>query len=216
MVLVVTAEAGFREDWWLCHGKRVFDALGAAVLLALFLPLIATLWALVRRDGGPGFHGHPRVGRHGRLFRCWKLRSMVPDAATRLAMHLAANQAAAEEWARDFKLTDNPRITRLGHLLRRTSLDELPQLWNVLRGEMSLVGPRPVTPPEYASYGRSQHYYHRLQPGMTGLWQVSRRGEPGYRARVAMDVTYYWRASPLTDLRILLGTLGAVLRGTGR
>lgn len=98
MVLVVTAEAGFREDWWLCHGKRVFDALGAAVLLALFLPLIATLWALVRRDGGPGFHGHPRVGRHGRLFRCWKLRSMVPDPATRLAMHLAANQAAAEEW----------------------------------------------------------------------------------------------------------------------
>nr|WP_273500954.1 sugar transferase [Paracoccus sphaerophysae] len=144
------------------------------------------------------------------------MRSMVPDAATRLAMHLAANQAAAEEWARDFKLTDNPRITRLGHLLRRTSLDELPQLWNVLRGEMSLVGPRPVTPPAYASYGRSLHYYHRLRHGMTGLWQVSRRGEPGNRARVAMDVTYYWRASPLTDLRILLGTLGAVLRGTGR
>lgn len=118
--------------------------------------------------------------------------------------------------ARDFKLADDPRITRLGGLLRRSSLDELPQLWNVLCGEMSLVGPRPVTPAEYASYGLSQPYYARLRPGVTGLWQVSGRNDLGYRARVALDVGYYWRASPLLDLRILVATLGAVLRRTGK
>ena len=150
------------------------------------------------------------------MFRCWKLRSMVPDAGTRLALHLAANPVTAAEWARDFKLADDPRITRLGGFLRRSSLDELPQIWNVLLGDMSLVGPRPVTAPEYASYGRSQRYYRRLRPGMTGVWQVSGRATAGYRARVAMDVDYYWRAGPWTDLRILAATLGAVLGRTGR
>ena len=215
MILTISADAVPRDSWWLGRGKPVFDRIGAALLLLLLAPLIGALWLIVRRDGGPGFFGHQRVGRHGRLFRCWKIRSMVPDADARLTRHLAENPAAAAEWARDFKLTDDPRITRLGAFLRRSSLDELPQLWNVLMGQMSLVGPRPVTPAEYASYGRSQRYYSRLRPGLTGLWQVSGRNATGYRARVALDVGYYWRASAMLDLRILLATAGVVLRRTG-
>ena len=216
MQLTVSAEAVPRDSWWLDRGKPVFDRLGALALLVVFAPLIGVLWLLVRRDGGPGFFGHQRVGRDGRLFRCWKLRSMVPDADRRLARYLDENPLIAERWARDFKLDPDPRVTKLGAFLRRSSLDELPQLWNVLRGEMSLVGPRPVTAAEYAGYGRSQSYYSRLRPGMTGLWQVSGRNGIGYRARVALDVGYYWRASLPMDLRILLATLGAVLRRTGR
>ena len=216
MELVVSAEALPRRSWWLACGKPVFDRAGALVLLVLLGPLMGVLWLLVRRDGSPGFFGHLRVGRHGRLFRCWKLRSMVPDAAERLARHLAQNPDAAWEWARDCKLTHDPRITRLGGFLRRTSLDGLPQLWNVLRGDMSLVGPRPATPAEYAGFGLSQPYYARLRPGVTGLWQVSGRNDIGCRARVALDVGYYWRASPLLDLQILLATLGTALRRTGK
>lgn len=216
MHLTISADAVPRDSLWLDHGKPVFDRLGALVLLAVFAPVIGVLWLLVRRDGGPGFFGHQRVGRDGRLFQCWKLRSMVPDAGARLAQHLAENPSAAALWARDFKLDSDPRVTRFGDFLRRSSLDELPQLWNVLRGDMSLVGPRPVTAAEYASYGRSQGYYRRLRPGLTGLWQVSGRNDTGYRARVALDVGYYWRASLLLDLRILVATAGVVLRRTGR
>ena len=216
MDLIVTTDATARESWWLDHGKSAFDRIAAVALLPLLAPVIALLWLLVRRDGGPGFYGHPRVGRGGHIFLCWKLRSMVPDAGARLADHLARDPVAAAEWARSFKLSHDPRITRIGALLRRTSLDELPQIWNVLRGEMSLVGPRPVTPAEYASYGLSQLYYHRLRPGITGLWQVSGRNDIAYRARVALDVRYYWRASAALDLRIILATVGAVLKRTGR
>lgn len=197
-------------------GKRALDLVGTTLLLVPALPLIALLWMLVRRDGGPGFFGHWRVGRGGRPFRCWKLRSMVPGAEAVLARHLAANPKAAAQWAAEVKLRDDPRITALGRVLRRTSLDELPQLFNVLRGEMSLVGLRPVTAGELARYGPYQSLYLALRPGITGLWQVSGRGcGSDYDTRVAMDIAYGTRASLGLDLAILARTVGAVLRRTG-
>lgn len=195
--------------------KRVFDAVAAAGLLALFLPLIGLLWALVRMDGGPGFFAHQRIGRGGVAFGCLKLRSMVPDAGARLAAHLAADPAARAEWAATRKLAKDPRITRLGRFLRETSLDELPQLWNVLRGEMSLVGPRPVPADELTLYGPAAARYLSVRPGLTGLWQVSGRNGTGYAARIRLDEAYVASLSLPGDLTILWRTLGVVLRRTG-
>jgi len=198
------------------YGKRLFDLAFALLLLPLVAPVIAALWAVTKLDGGPGFFGHQRVGRHGRRFRCWKLRSMVPDAEARLQAYLAANPDAAAEFARDFKLRHDPRITRFGRFIRRTSLDELPQIWNVLTGEMSLVGPRPVVPAELSRYGAQQWAYTRMRPGITGIWQVSGRNEVSYGERVRMDASYPSRASLGFDLRVLAMTVRAVLGSTGR
>jgi lipopolysaccharide/colanic/teichoic acid biosynthesis glycosyltransferase len=190
--------------------KRVFDIVLSVVLLPVLLPVIAALWVLTRRDGGPGFFGHTRVGLNGRSFKCWKIRSMVVDAEPRLQAHLAENPEAAAEWARDHKLAEDPRITRLGNFLRRSSLDELPQIWNVLKGEMSFVGPRPVTRIEMRKYGHCRTAYLSLKPGITGLWQVSGRNEVSYDERVAMDVQYLQTMSIWTDIKIILKTAGAV------
>jgi lipopolysaccharide/colanic/teichoic acid biosynthesis glycosyltransferase len=156
------------------------------------------------------------VGRNGRAFRCWKIRSMVHDAEARLAELLETDLAAAEEWETYQKLDDDPRIMPLGDVLRRTSLDELPQLWNVLRGDMSLVGPRPVTAPELERYGASRSAYCAMRPGITGLWQVSGRNEVTYAERVALDVEYLRKMSLRLDVRIMLQTAGVVLRPTGK
>jgi lipopolysaccharide/colanic/teichoic acid biosynthesis glycosyltransferase len=160
--------------------------------------------------------GHARVGRGGRMFRCWKIRTMVPDAESRLAAYLNLNPAAAAEWDAERKLNDDPRITRIGDIMRRTSLDELPQIWNVLIGEMSFVGPRPVTADELGKYGISRSAYCAMRPGITGLWQVSGRNEVSYAERVALDVDYLRRMSLALDLSIIARTAGVIVRPTGK
>lgn len=171
---------------------------------------------MTTRDGGPGFFGHRRIGRNGEVFRCWKIRTMVVDAEARLAEHLASDPEAAAEWERDHKLRDDPRITRLGAFLRATSLDELPQIWNVLKGEMSFVGPRPVVRDEMRKYGAARTAYLAMKPGITGLWQVSGRNDVSYDERVAMDVEYVSSVSLLTDVRLILLTGLSIVDRTGR
>lgn len=196
-------------------GKRIADLACAGLALPLALPLVLILALAVMGDGGCPFFGHVRIGRGGRPFRCWKLRTMVPDAEARLAAHLAADPAARAEWTAACKLSRDPRVTPLGRLLRRTSLDELPQLWNILRGEMSLVGPRPVTAAELERYGAAARDYAALRPGLTGLWQVSGRSRTGYAERVALDAAYARHLGPGLDLRILVATCGEVWRRGG-
>lgn len=196
--------------------KRLFDVVGASLIIALISPLLLILYVAVRLDGGQGLYGHTRVGRNGQMFRCWKLRTMVVDSDEALRQHLARSPEAAAEWSSARKLTDDPRITRLGQVLRRTSLDELPQLWNVLTGEMSLVGPRPVTLEELDHYGAYKWAYLSATPGMTGLWQVSGRNTVSYQRRVALDVAYVRNTSFAWDLSILMQTVRVVVLGTGR
>lgn len=193
--------------------KRLLDI--AAILLALpvVLPLVAILALLVARDGHSPFYRQARVGRGGRIFTIWKLRTMVPDADARLAGYLAENAAARAEWNSTQKLKRDPRITRFGCFLRKSSLDELPQLWNVLKGDMSLVGPRPMMPEQQPLYpGRA---YYALRPGITGLWQISDRNHTTFAARAEFDGAYARSLSLGTDLRILFATVGVVTRGTG-
>lgn len=197
-------------------GKRLLDLAVVAVFGLPVAVIVAVLALLVMLDGGKPFFGHLRVGRGGRTFRCWKLRTMVPDAEARLVAHLAADPRAAEEWAETQKLRRDPRVTLVGRVLRKTSLDELPQVWNVVRGDMSLVGPRPVTAEELERYGRHRTAYCSLRPGITGLWQVRGRNDVSYAARVAMDADYARRASLALDVGLVLGTVPAVLRLTGR
>lgn len=197
-------------------GKRIFDIVFALLLLPVLVPVILILWGVVRLDGGPGFFGHTRVGQNGKPFKCWKVRSMVVDAESRLQAHLDASPEAAAEWERDHKLTNDPRINRLGRILRKTSLDELPQIWNVLKGEMSFVGPRPIVTKELAKYGSSVSAYLAQKPGITGLWQVSGRNDISYDERVALDVAYLSRCGFFNDLKIILRTGAAVLGRTGR
>ena len=196
--------------------KRGLDLAGATVLAALFaLPLLAICVALRLGSGGPLFFAHERIGRNGRTFRLWKLRTMVPDAERILECTLAADPDLREEWLRDHKLQDDPRVTPFGRFLRRTSLDELPQLWNVLRGDMSLVGPRPIVVDEIERYGETFALYARVRPGITGLWQVSGRNATSYDRRVALDHHYVSHWSPWLDLYVLASTPVVVLRRSG-
>lgn len=196
--------------------KRALDIIGAGLGLVLLSPFFLIVALLVRADGGPAFFAHQRVGRGGKLFGCLKFRSMVIDSQTRLEALLASDLAARAEWEATRKLKNDPRITRIGRFLRSTSLDELPQLINVLRGEMSLVGPRPVQEAEIDRYyGASAAHYMAVRPGITGLWQVSGRSETSYESRVALDVSYVSRPSLLADLSILLRTPVAVLSRRG-
>ncbi|PCJ04785.1 MAG: exopolysaccharide biosynthesis protein [Rhodobacteraceae bacterium] len=204
------------EGYYAKGGKRVFDLILAVLLLPLIAPVVAALWLLVRRDGGPGFFGHRRIGRNGQEFKCWKVRTMVMGAEERLQSYLASNPAAAAEWARDHKLTNDPRITRFGDFLRKTSLDELPQIWNVLKSEMSFVGPRPIVRAELPKYGVAAGVYLRQKPGITGLWQVSGRNDVSYTERVAMDVDYSLRGSLMFDMELIARTGISVMGGTGR
>ena len=193
--------------------KRSFDIVAVLATAIFALPVIGLLGLLVSLDGGPVFYSQDRLGRNGRVFRIWKLRSMVIDAERRLEVHLAANPAARLEWDRTQKLRDDPRITRVGRLLRKTSLDELPQIWNIVAGDMSLVGPRPMLPSQAGLYpGRA---YYRLRPGLTGFWQISDRNETSFAGRAAYDTQYFRRMSFVTDVLVLLATVVVVLRGTG-
>jgi exopolysaccharide production protein ExoY len=196
--------------------KRTLDIIGAGLGLVLLSPFFLIVALMVRADGGPAFFAHQRVGRGGKLFGCLKFRSMVIDSQTRLEALLANDPAARAEWEATRKLKNDPRITRIGSFLRSTSLDELPQLINVLLGEMSLVGPRPVQEAEIDRYyGASAAHYMAVRPGITGLWQVSGRSETSYESRVALDVSYVSRPSLLADISILLRTPVAVLSRRG-
>ena len=196
--------------------RRTMDV-GLASLALLFLAPVMVLVALLiwTQDRGPVFFAHGRIGRDGRAFKCLKFRSMLVDSEARLRKLLAESPEARAEWERDHKLRNDPRITALGSFLRRSSLDELPQLFNVLAGEMSLVGPRPIVTAEVARYGRRFGHYCSVRPGITGLWQVSGRNDVSYRRRVAIDTCYAQNQSIALDLRILLATIPSVLLRKG-
>lgn len=210
------ASGGYGTSFYTRSAKRTFDVWVALLILLASAPFIGLLYLLVRLDGGPGFYGHMRIGRNGTPFRCWKLRTMVVNSEARLRELLERDPAAAAEWAATFKLTSDPRITAIGRFLRRTSLDEFPQLWNIVLGQMSFVGPRPVTEKELQIYGSLAGNYLSCLPGLTGLWQVSGRNDVSYADRVKLDMEYLASVSFLQDLRIIGRTAGVVLRRTGR
>jgi lipopolysaccharide/colanic/teichoic acid biosynthesis glycosyltransferase len=196
--------------------ERVIDIALCVPILIFVAPLMIVIAVLIHlQDGGPVMFGHTRIGRDGRLFKCLKFRSMVVDSEARLQALLACDPIARAEWERDFKLGDDPRVTPLGNFLRRSSLDELPQIINVLRGEMSLVGPRPIVPSEVARYGRYFSDYCAQRPGITGLWQISGRNDVSYRRRIALDVRYARTRCLTLYLKILLATAPAVLTRKG-
>ncbi len=195
--------------------KRTFDIAGAIALGVVFSPLILTAILIIRLQGGPVLFRHRRIGRHGRAFNCLKFRTMVPNAEQALRDLLEAHPELRDEWTENHKLRHDPRITAIGHFLRRTSLDELPQLLNILRGEMSLVGPRPVVRAELLRYGRQVAGYLAVKPGLTGLWQVKGRSDTTYRRRVAMDMYYVRNRNLLFDTYIVLATVGVVVRRAG-
>lgn len=194
--------------------KRALDVALVLLSLPVTLPVILGLaLVVILQDGHLPFYTQARVGQGGRIFRFWKLRSMVWNAEGRLADHLARDPAARAEWDHCQKLKADPRITRFGKFLRKSSLDELPQLWNVLKGDMSLVGPRPMMPDQEVLYpGRA---YYALRPGITGSWQISDRNETSFAARADFDASYDEALSLRHDLHILFATVGVVLRGTG-
>ena len=197
-------------------GTRLFDIVLAVLIILFTLPLLVLIaFAIKTQDGGAAVFAHERIGRGGRTFKCLKFRSMVADAEDRLAELLAKDPVARAEWERDHKLRRDPRITPLGDFLRRSSLDELPQLLNVLRGDMSIVGPRPIVAGEVERYGWRIAHYCAVRPGITGLWQVSGRNDISYRRRVAMDSLYARRKSLAWDVSLLLQTVPAVLLANG-
>lgn len=195
---------------------RVLELLLVTLALIFLLPLLIILAVAVKATSrGPALYRQDRLGLDGRLFGCLKFRSMQIDAGERLAALLETDPIAAQEWAVYRKLTNDPRITPLGHFLRRSSLDELPQLFNVLTGEMSLVGPRPIVVDEVHFYGRHISTYCSVRPGISGLWQISGRSNTTYRRRVAFDRLYVKRKSFGLDVAITLKTIPAVLTSRG-
>jgi len=209
---VVTYEPAGNEEFAI----RLLDVTIALCAIIFALPLLVMIaLSVFAQDRGPAVFAHERVGRSGRTFRCFKFRSMVTDADKRLQDLLERDPQARAEWARDHKLRRDPRITPVGDFLRKSSLDELPQLFNVLRGEMSIVGPRPIVAAEIVRYGRHFPRYCAVKPGITGLWQVSGRNDVSYRRRVAMDCIYARRKSLAWDIKLLFLTVPAVLFASG-
>jgi lipopolysaccharide/colanic/teichoic acid biosynthesis glycosyltransferase len=193
--------------------KRIADICLVLISLPGVLPLIVALAILIALQGGRPFYYQDRIGQNGRIFRMWKFRTMIRDAKEALAYHLESDPLALAEWESTQKLKSDPRITRIGRILRKSSLDELPQLWNVLKGDMSLVGPRPMMPEQVSLYpGKA---YYALRPGITGLWQVSKRNDGCFADRAHFDTEYERTVSLGTDIRLLLATVAVVLRGTG-
>jgi len=203
-----------RQGTYARLGKRGLDIVLSSVALFLALPVLLLLVAALWIEGGKPVFVQNRLGKDGRHFRMFKLRSMVVDAEARLATCLQADPDLRAEWDRTQKLKSDPRITPLGLLLRKTSLDELPQLFNVLKGDMSLVGPRPMLPEQLPLY-RHPSAYLPLRPGLTGLWQVTARNEESFDLRAVIDLTYSQRVTLARDLKIMAATFGALWRATG-
>lgn len=202
----------FQPDYF----SRLLDVIIAGALLVLLLPVMTLVAAIVYLvDPGPVIFAHQRIGRHGKTFPCLKFRTMYVGAEQRLTAILDSDPMLRRQWERDHKLAVDPRITKIGKFLRVTSLDELPQLFNVLVGDMSMVGPRPIVAGEINRYGRFIVFYYSVRPGLTGLWQVSGRSSTSYRRRVASDVLYAKTRSLRFDLKIMAATVPAVLAGQG-
>lgn len=197
------------------HTKRLLDLTLSLLGLIFIAPLLLVIALLVRKDGGPAFYASPRIGYGGKTFRALKFRTMVMDADRTLKDLLERDPKARHEWETTFKLRNDPRITPIGRILRQFSLDELPQIINVIRGEMSLVGPRPLLPAERETYGEALRHYYKCTPGITGPWQVSGRNNLAYDRRIELNSWYANNASVLTDVVILMRTLSVVLNRTG-
>jgi Undecaprenyl-phosphate galactose phosphotransferase WbaP len=196
--------------------KRIVDLMIGSAALLLSLPIMMLISLIIKLDSqGPVFFFHTRIGRNGKTFKCWKFRTMHANAEEILGKLLMENPLLQIEWQKNFKLKDDPRVTRVGRLLRKTSLDELPQIVNVLKGEMSLVGPRPVVAQELARFGPYVNSYLRVRPGITGLWQVSGRSDTDYFERVHLDNWYTWNWSIWLDIVILLRTVVIVFNRRG-
>jgi exopolysaccharide production protein ExoY len=200
------------------RGKRLTDLFLITAALPVVLPVFVLILALTMLQGGRPFYSQLRVGRNGQIFRCWKFRTMVPNAEQVLTQLISGDPQIAAEWRRNQKLARDPRITRVGAILRKTSLDELPQLWNVINGTMSLVGPRPFMPDQQPLYreGRMDAAYYSIRPGITGLWQIGRRNAGSFAERVIFDTRYVRSLSLRADLSILFRTVSVVLRATGK
>lgn len=212
MILRVSNNLAKRTSRFL---KRVFDIIGSGTIIIILSPVFLILSYLVSKDGGNAIYGHERVGRDGLKFKCLKFRSMIINSQEVLQSLLESDSTARSEWDKDFKLKNDPRITRVGNFIRKTSLDELPQLFNVLKGEMSLVGPRPVIEKELERYAGDVDYYLMAKPGMTGLWQVSGRNDVDYDTRVYFDAWYVKNWSLWNDVAILFKTINVVLKRDG-
>lgn len=194
--------------------KRALDVLFVVLAMPVVLPVLLVLVGVLRASGHAPFFVQDRIGHGGQSFKLWKLRTMVPDADLRLAEHLERDPAARSEWNTYQKLSSDPRITAFGQFLRKSSLDELPQLWNVLVGDMSLVGPRPMMPEQQDLYPGTAYFV--LRPGLTGTWQISDRNQSTFAQRAEFDADYERNLSFVNDLRILVATVGVVLRATGK
>lgn len=196
--------------------KRTLDVVFALALAIVALPVfLITALAILIESGRPVFFSHSRIGRGGRSFRLLKFRTMSRNADVILAEHLSSDPDAAREWEQNRKLRHDPRVTRIGRILRRTSLDELPQVWNILRGDMSIAGPRPIVEAEIPKYGAAYPLYALAKPGLTGLWQVSGRNDTTYRRRVELDAAYVRTWTPSLDFKLLVKTVDVVVRGKG-
>ncbi len=208
---------GMQPHWGYHIIKRVLDLLGSVGIALVFLPALVLIPVLIRRDGGPAMFCQERVGKDGVPFQIYKFRSMVVDAEERLHHVLVNCSEKRKEWDESQKLIDDPRITRLGKFLRKTSLDELPQLINVWKGDMSLVGPRPIVQSEIPKYGKHVQYYTAVKPGLTGLWQVRGRNDVSYFRRVALDRRYALSRSIALDIYLIAITPAAMFaKRTGR
>ena len=195
--------------------KVIMDRLCAALGLFVLAPLFIVLIFLIRRDGGPAFYTQPRLGKDGKIFQCWKFRSMIMNADAILQDLMEKDPAVREEYTKFCKLKNDPRITKTGHFLRKTSIDELPQLFNVLKGEMSLVGPRPILVNEASYFGEKITDYYAVRPGITGLWQISGRNETTFEERVTLDTHYVHQWSFWGDIVILFKTVLVVFGRKG-
>lgn len=196
--------------------KRFIDIFLLVVSCPVTIPLVAIVALIVKLTSpGPVFYGHKRIGKNGKEFKCWKFRSMVVDADKQLEKILAENPEMRAEWEKDRKFTNDPRVTKIGKILRKTSIDEIPQFFNILIGEMSFVGPRPVTKPELAKYGSKADFILLAQPGLSGMWQISGRSDTGYEERITLDSYYIQNWSVWLDIWIILRTVIVVLKGKG-
>ncbi len=196
--------------------KRLLDIFIVLFFAPLWIPIMLILAVLTKLTSkGPIFYGHKRIGQNGKVIKCWKFRSMCVNSQEILEQILASDPIRREEWEKDRKFTDDPRVTKFGKILRKTSLDELPQLFNILNGTMSLVGPRPVTEPELIKYGKYKDYVLSVAPGLSGMWQVSGRSDTGYEERISFDTYYIQNWSIWLDIWILIKTVWVVLKGKG-